>query len=79
MDVSGSVSSVFLLYFYPKVPRKIAGGTGGSMKTSYNLLPARAVSCEKYYLLMLADLFCKFAKPTLFPDFSLEITVSSSV
>lgn len=76
MDVSGSVSSVFLLYFYPKVPRKIAGG---SMKTSYNLLPARAVSCEKYYLLMLADLFCKFAKPTLFPDFSLEITVSSSV
>lgn len=43
MDVSGSL---FFL-FYPEVPKKIAGGAGGSMKMSYNLLPARAVSCER--------------------------------
>lgn len=67
MDVSGSVSSVFLLYFTQKDCRE--GGAGRSMKMSYNLLPARAVSCERYYLLMLADLFCKFAKATLFQTF----------
>jgi len=65
--VSGSVSC---LVFLPKVAKKIAGGAGESMKMSYDLLPARAVSCERYCLLMLADLFCKFAKPTLFQTFN---------
>lgn len=69
LDVSESVSSVFLLYFYRKVPEEIERGAEGSMKMSYNLLPARAVSCERYYLLMLADLFCKFANTTLFQTF----------
>lgn len=64
LDVSASLSSAFL--FYPEVPRKIAGGAGvGSMKMSYNLLPARDVSCERDCLLMLADLFGKFDEITL--------------
>lgn len=57
------LTSVFLLY--PEVSKRIAGGAGGSMKMSYNLLPARAVSCEMDYLLVLADLFCKSEKTTL--------------
>lgn len=65
------LSSVFL--FHPEVPRKIAGGARGSMKMSYNLLPARDVSCERDCLLVLADLFCKFEKTTLSRLFFLKL------
>lgn len=59
MDVFESLFSLSLL------PRSAQKDCRGSMKMSYNLLPARAVSCERDCLLVLADLFCKFEKTTL--------------
>lgn len=45
------------------------------MKISYNVIPARTVNCEWYYLLVLADLFCSLAENNSFPDLALEISL----
>lgn len=76
LDVSGSVSFVSFVFcfFYTKVLPKMEEEVWGSMKISYNMIPARTVNCERYYLLVSADLFCKLAENS-FPDLALEISL----
>lgn len=46
----------------------------GSMEISYNVVAARTASCARYhYLLVSADLCCKFAENNSFPELALEI------
>lgn len=74
-------SSLFCLlclvgfFFNTKVLPKMEEEVWGSMKISYNVIPARTVNCEWYYLLVLADLFCSLAENNSFPDLALEISL----
>lgn len=66
---------VVFFFFNTKVLPEMEGEVWGSMKISYNMIPARTVNCEWYYLLVLADLFCSLAENNSFPDLALEISL----